>query len=227
MTEREETGIAKLDEILDGGIPAGGTVLVIGEPGTGKTTFCNQFMNAGLEQDEGGIYITLDHPPDEVVDAAEQFGWQLDDSDSFLLIDVYSWRLGEDLSGKYTVQGPSDLNKLNMALSDALNEVGDGTKRLVVDSASTLIFYTDPGLAVKFLQVVSAKSKASDGALLITAEESVHDQQVVSTLNYVADGVITLKQEDDSRYFRVERMMKTSHPSEWFEFEIGDSGIET
>lgn len=227
MTGREETGIAKLDEILGGGIPEGGTVLVTGEPGTAKTTFCNQFMNTGLEQGEGGIYITLDHPPDEVIDAAEQFGWQLSDSDSFLIVDVYSWRLGEELSGKYTVQGPSDLNQLNMALSDALHDIGDGTKRIVVDSASTLIFYTEPQLAVKFLQVVSAKSKASNGALLITVEESVHDEKVLSTLNYVADGVIRLRKEGDSHHFSVDRMMKTDHPSDWFEFSIGDGGIET
>ncbi|HIE09898.1 MAG TPA: circadian clock protein KaiC, partial [Armatimonadetes bacterium] len=32
------TGIEGLDEILHGGIPQGFTVLVQGEPGTGKTT---------------------------------------------------------------------------------------------------------------------------------------------------------------------------------------------
>ncbi|MBO3802960.1 MAG: hypothetical protein JTT11_03670, partial [Candidatus Brockarchaeota archaeon] len=38
------TGIDGLDKILGGGIPRGRCVLVIGGPGTGKTTLCLQFL---------------------------------------------------------------------------------------------------------------------------------------------------------------------------------------
>lgn len=40
--ERLETGIPGLDEVLQGGLVQGGSMLVLGEPGTGKTTLGNQ-----------------------------------------------------------------------------------------------------------------------------------------------------------------------------------------
>lgn len=226
MTDRERTGVTGLDSILGGGLPEGSTILVIGEPGTGKSIFCDQFINAGLEDGENGLIITLDDLPDDVAERAMDFGWDLRGyEDSFLFMDAYSWRLGEDVEGKYTIQGPSDLNQLNMTLTDALRDLGDGRPRIGIDSVSTLVLYTNINSAVKFLQVVSAKSKAKDGVLLLTIEEGVHDEKEVSTLNYVADGVIRFKQEGGDRYMSVSRMSKTSHGRDWHQFEVTDDGI--
>src|SRR5688500_17613379 len=46
---RVSTGIAGLDEILGGGLPANHLYLVDGEPGTGKTTLALQFLLTGAE----------------------------------------------------------------------------------------------------------------------------------------------------------------------------------
>ena len=43
MQERLQTGIAGLDDILNGGLPQGHLYLVEGNPGTGKTTLALQF----------------------------------------------------------------------------------------------------------------------------------------------------------------------------------------
>lgn len=227
MTDREETGVQGLDEILEGGFPEGSTILLRGAPGVGKSTFCSQFMDHGLEDEQGGLFIALDDAPDDVLESAKSFGWDFEEhEDSFLFLDAYSWRLGEEVEGKYTIQGPSDLNQINMTLTDALREIGDVEKRMVIDSVSTLILYTDTSSAVKFLQVVSAKAKASDGVLLLTVEEGVQDEEDISTLNYVADGVIRFKMEEEQRYLSVSRMKQTSHNRDWHEFEIDDEGLK-
>lgn len=227
MTEREPTGISKLDEMLEGGIPKGSSVMVIGEPGTGKSLFCNQFLGKGLKEEQGALYITLDNSPEDIINEAKDFGWDFEDSDKFIIMDVYSWKLGEEITGDYAVQGPSDLNQLNMTLSDALGDIGDCDKRVVMDSASSLTFFTDTSSTVRFLQVVSAKTKSNNGVLLMTVEEGVHDNQTLSTLNYTADGVIKLKKEDGERFFSIARMTKTSAPEEWQKFEITEKGIES
>ncbi len=227
MTDREETGIPGLDEILEEGFPEGSTILLRGAPGVGKSTFCSQFLDKGLEDEQGGLFIALDDAPDDVLANAQSFGWDFEEhEDSFLFLDAYSWRLGEEVEGTYTIQGPSDLNQINMTLTDALRDIGDVKKRMVIDSVSTLILYTDTSSAVKFLQVVSAKAKASDGVLLLTVEEGVQDEEDISTLNYVADGVIRFKMEEEDRYLSVSRMKKTSHNRDWHEFEIDDDGLK-
>ena len=227
MTNREATGIDKLDEILDGGLPEGASIMVIGKPGTGKSLFCSQFLKEGMDSEQGGLYITLDNSPEDIIDSAKEFGWTFKESDKFIIMDVYSWKLGKEITSDYAVQGPSDLNQLNMTLSDALKDIGDCDKRIVMDSASSLTFFTDTSSTVRFLQVVSAKTKANNGVLVMTVEEGVHDEQTLSTLNYTADGVIRFKKEDDQRYFSVSRMAKTQVNEDWHEFRINDNGIET
>ncbi len=226
MTERESTGIQKLDDMLEGGLPKGSTILLVGPPGSGKTVFCQQFLAEGLKNDQGSLFIALDNPPEEIKENAKGFGWNFEDKDNFIIMDVYSWKLGEELSGKYTVQGPSDLNQLNMTLSDALKELEDVQKRVVMDSASSLTFFTDINSTVRFLQVVSAKTKASGGVFLLTVEKGVHDEKDLSTLNYVADGVIEMKKEDGDRYISIPRMSKTTEVDEWTEYKITENGIK-
>lgn len=227
-TPRTSTGIPKLDAVLSGGFPAKSTVILIGPPGVGKTTFLNQFIHTGIEEGESGLYLTLDNDPDEVAEKASFFGWDFDGAagDSLAFIDGYSWREGEPIDAEFAIEGPSDLNQMNMTIADAMRSIGGGRKRVVMDSISTLILYTDANSAVKFLQVVSAKSKAANGCLLITLEEGVHDKKTVSTLNYVADGMIKMKMEGDDRYLSVSRMEKTAHHRDWMQFDISEeSGI--
>ena len=57
--ERIPTGIPGLDEMIGGGLPVPSITLVAGEAGTGKTTFCNQFLCKGAERKEPGLYIMI------------------------------------------------------------------------------------------------------------------------------------------------------------------------
>ena len=50
--ERLSTGIPALDELIEGGIPRGFTVLVAGNPGTGKTILTSHFLYEGLLKGE-------------------------------------------------------------------------------------------------------------------------------------------------------------------------------
>jgi circadian clock protein KaiC len=50
--ERVSTGISALDALIEGGIPRGFTVLVAGNPGTGKTVLTTHFLYDGLLKGE-------------------------------------------------------------------------------------------------------------------------------------------------------------------------------
>ena len=57
--ERISTGIASLDALIEGGIPRGSTVLVAGNPGTGKTILTSHFLYDGLSKGEAGVYVSF------------------------------------------------------------------------------------------------------------------------------------------------------------------------
>jgi predicted ATP-dependent serine protease len=53
------TGIAGLDEVLNGGLLEGHFYLLEGEPGIGKTTLNIQFLLEGARRQEQVLYIAL------------------------------------------------------------------------------------------------------------------------------------------------------------------------
>ncbi|MFB6204112.1 MAG: RAD55 family ATPase, partial [Candidatus Nanohaloarchaea archaeon] len=79
MPDRVTTGVPGFDELVDGGFPEGSVVLLTGGPGTGKTTFCSQFLWEGLQKGEKVLYITTEELPDEIKEDAAQFGWDFEE----------------------------------------------------------------------------------------------------------------------------------------------------
>jgi circadian clock protein KaiC len=64
-----------LDKLLGGGIPMGRVVLVLGEPGSGKTTLCAQFLaNGFMKFNENGVYISLEEGREQFFREMLKFG---------------------------------------------------------------------------------------------------------------------------------------------------------
>ena len=72
------TGIDGLDKMLEGGIPKGSTVLLVGGPGTGKTILSIQFLIKGIEKySEKGIFVCLQEKKNSLYRAMQRFSWDL------------------------------------------------------------------------------------------------------------------------------------------------------
>jgi circadian clock protein KaiC len=78
MPARVKTGIPGLDNMLMGGFLEGDSVIVAGSAGTGKTTFCLQYLvNGIIESNERGIFVSFEQLPEQVYRDALNFGWDL------------------------------------------------------------------------------------------------------------------------------------------------------
>jgi circadian clock protein KaiC len=73
------TGIAGLDDILNGGLALGRHFLLEGSPGTGKTTIALQFLQQGLRSKQQALYITLSETREELIATAVSHGWTFGD----------------------------------------------------------------------------------------------------------------------------------------------------
>jgi non-specific serine/threonine protein kinase len=225
MVERVKTGIPGLDKLIEGGFPVCSSILLIGPPGVGKSTIAEQFIFEGLRSKQPGLYVTLDSSPKEVVKSMEDFGWKLDSLKNMLkFIDGYSWRIG-GAAGEFVISNLGNINELNIAISEVIKAHGAGVKRKIFDSVSTLLLYADPSMVVKLMPVIVAKSREAGYVQILILEEGVHDPKTVTTLNYITDGLIEFKMEEDRRFLRIARMKGTDHSRDWVPFDVTDKGV--
>lgn len=73
------TGISGFDDLFDGGIIAGNTVLVEGIPGAGKTTLGVEFIYRGIRDfGDPGLVLTFEQFPESLYRDARSLGWDLE-----------------------------------------------------------------------------------------------------------------------------------------------------
>lgn len=131
--ERIQTGVEGLDDVLNGGLPAGHLYLIEGDPGTGKTTIALQFLLEGIKKGEKTLYITLSESKQELEEVASSHGWPIESLNIYEMVPP-----DNDLSGEaqYTVFHPSEV-ELADTITAILKRVDDiGPQRVVFDSLS-------------------------------------------------------------------------------------------
>lgn len=220
---RISTGIPKLDEMLEGGFPENSSILLNGTPGVGKSILCQQFIEEGIRRGDCCIFLTFDVRPETICTSMSRFGWET--KGKIIFFDCFSYRIGAQSSSRYAITGLSDINQLSMIFEDIMNDVGKGRKRIVVDSLSTLLLYSDAELTMKFLKDFIAGAISQKAAVLMTIEEGIHDEKTFAILNYMVDGLIELKFDMDKRFLRVSKMRDTLVSRTWAKFDIVKKGI--
>ena len=139
--KRISTGIPELDLLIDGGLRAGKTYLVVGEPGTGKTVFGLQFLVSGLMEKEKGLYVTIDEKPADVIEQAASLGWDLApfiESREFLILDASAYLNTRANDG--TNKGV-DVERVVTDLRNYITRMG--ASRVVIDPVGSLLFSHD------------------------------------------------------------------------------------
>ncbi len=221
---RVPTGVAGLDEMLGGGVPAGHVVLVTGLPGTGKTCLGLQFLLAGAVRGEKGIFLSLEEDEAPLLESARQFRWPVDRAVSDGSFRVLRLDPKETRQSLHRIQG--ELGKELAAL---------GARRIVVDSVSLLNMLSDdePGRRATLFALAAACRSAGATTVLTAEADPIHPDVSRDGLSeYVADGVILLGYRtaaDGHRVglaLRILKMRRTAHVRTVQPYAIGPSGLQ-
>ncbi|MDE1865613.1 MAG: AAA family ATPase [Candidatus Micrarchaeota archaeon] len=125
--ERVVTGVPGLDPLIEGGIPKGFNVVVIGHPGAGKTILSLQYLYNGALKGENGLYITVDADGDMIRDQGQKLGWDIRKLESEKKIYILEVPLNTRLR----------INLFGLIESKVKQY---GIKRIVFDSLSSFMF---------------------------------------------------------------------------------------
>jgi KaiC/GvpD/RAD55 family RecA-like ATPase len=212
------TGYAALDRNLNGGIPRGSNILIVGPLGVGKSSFSRHFLCDGLKQNEKSMFIALDDAPNRIRAALNTHlaSTTLSDHASkneFALVDAYSWlSLTDDQTETFSVTGALELNQLAGIISDAgftIDQTVQKKKggRRVIDSISSLLVNFELSQVQRFLSQIARTATAfGDVTSLFIIEAGTVDQQTLNNIKYIMDGVIEFSHNNNTRQVRAASM---------------------
>src|SRR6187401_3187071 len=126
------TGIAGLDDVLRGGLPAERMYLVEGDPGAGKTTLALQFLREAVRIVQRALYITLSETREELAAVCRSHGWSLDGID----VHEVSAALLDDEDNTLFVPGDIELGERSREMLAEVERVRPS--RIVLDSCTEL-----------------------------------------------------------------------------------------
>ncbi len=219
-------GVAGLDDILNGGLPANRVYLIEGEPGTGKTTISLQFLLEGARLGESGLYITLSESKEELESVARSHAWSLD---GFTLYEMIPPADTLKPESQYTIFHPSEI-ELGETTNAVLEQVERiKPQRVVFDSLSEMRLLAGDPLRFR-RQILALKQyfagRRSTVLLLDDKVYAVQDLQVHS----IVHGIISLEHlaveyGSERRRLRVTKLRGSTFRGGYHDFTINTGGV--
>jgi len=215
--ERLKSGIIGLDELMGGGFPKTQLILLTGTSGTGKTTFCTQFMHYGVKNGENGVYLTLEEPIESIKENAKGFGWDfeaLEKSKKFAFI-------------RYD---PFHIEDVFTMLESTVRQVK--ATRVVVDSVSAIGLHIKDRTELRRMIFNLSLILRKLGCTALISSEIVPGSKGISRFGveeFVADSVIVLYyerlQSTFSRALQVWKIRGSAHSEKLHPYKIDEKGI--
>lgn len=240
---RIQTGIEGFDELVQGGLLSERVYLVSGPPGSGKTTFCVQFLAHGAALGEVGLYVTLLESPQNIIDDMSNYSMNiipLIKMRKLLFADLgprmeygYMDEVNELVSPQYEVSRTSmesEAPSPAMVFKEIAAYVAEyDVKRLVLDSVSAIRFTTkDLSLQEKEMTRFIRNLKKLGCTTILIGE--LTDPTAYSTEQFAAHGVIFmhnfLYDKNMTRAIQIIKMRGTKHDCNMRTVQFTDKGLK-
>jgi circadian clock protein KaiC len=220
------SGIRGLDEITDGGLPAGRPTLVVGGPGCGKTMLAVEFLVRGATvYDEPGVFVAFEETPGDLAKNVASLGFHLNElvAQNRMVIDHIRIEPAEiEETGEYDLEG------LFIRLGHAIDSIG--AKRVALDTIEVLFSgFMDHAVLRAELRRLFSWLKEKGVSAIITGEAGETTFSRYGLEEYVADCVIALDNrvvnQIATRRLRIVKYRGSAHGMDEYPFLIDADGF--
>jgi circadian clock protein KaiC len=217
--------------LFGGSLPEASSILISGDPGSGKTTLAQQILYDELSRTKPCIIITYDTFPSNIIERMNAFGW---DPNKFQLqnkldiVDCYSATAGVT---EGVVPQPFDLTNVSIYLSTIMEKLGNRQITIILDSLIPIFSETESKHAISFIQSIAGKVKKAGGKLILTLSTGSVHPELFHKVESLVDGVVELRMVEKGqmlhRYLLVRKMDRRHITPRLVQFDIiGGRGIQ-
>jgi KaiC/GvpD/RAD55 family RecA-like ATPase len=229
-----KTGTSRLDDLLYGGLPVGGNVLVTGPPFIGKEVLVESFIVEGITKGIPCVLILSDVSPAEVRTSLTTHVSSVDEYEKLGLlkyVDAYSIPMGlepdEDNPNITYLSEPTAYSDIIASMDKLYKEftkAGIEYFRVAVLSISTFITYSDVKATYGFLQKLTGRLKLMKAVSLYALDEGMHSAVDIQMLGHVMDGSFQFKAENLKTYIAIQGVCDTQS-RDWIQYQYTKKGL--
>ena len=219
---RIPTGIAGLDEIIEGGFPRGRTILVTGTAGSGKTTLGMQFLYEGATKyNETGLFVTLQEELSDVMQDMSRYGWDIEKL------------VHENKIGLVQPPTPFEISDEEIDIDTMLDLIHEkamaiDAKRIVFDSLAQLgLPYSDVVALRRDIMRLGAMLRELGCTTLLLTEMLETDGRIsrYGVEEFITQGVVIMHLAPTYRAVQVAKLRGTNHDTGLHHMRITGKGI--
>ena len=191
--------LAQLQEL-----PSKNMILLVGPPGSGKSTFCEQAILQNLAVDKPIIYVTTEYDPSKAEASLREKGLGKIEPGLISFVDAYNETVGVSVSERSdTVHADcNDLSSIDIAVSKLTNRLGKKGILLVFDSLTSPYLFNGSEI-LRFMKQTLSRFAAKGNAVLACMDTGCGKEEDVGAMMSMADGIIRMDLTENSRVMTV------------------------
>jgi len=179
----------------------GSNLLVSGPPLSGKRRMALEILADGSDRGEGVIVVTTRDSANRLLSDYEALVSDPQSVDIGIVdcVTKHQGRTARDTDIVKYASSPEDMTGIGIKFSEFVKEFqterGIENVRVLVDSLSTLLMYSDVQTAFRFMHVFTSRLENADAMGLHTIESTAHDEEALNTLRQLFDHAVSVEKD--------------------------------
>jgi predicted hydrocarbon binding protein/KaiC/GvpD/RAD55 family RecA-like ATPase len=192
-------------------LPKDSLTLLVGPPGTGKSTFCHQIVLNSIAAEKPIIFITTERSSPAVVELLREKGMGETTPEALGFVDAFAQTVGLATPERHDTIGAScaDLNSISMATTRLQERLGRKDIMLAFDSLTSPYLFSGAEVT-KFMRLFLSRFAAEGNSVVALMDEGCGREEDLGAMMSVADGIIRMEIKENSRIINVVKHPKVA-----------------